>query len=428
MINSSIFGIAPPKLAYETIDEESPKSVQASPKEKITLFIEEAMEKASDALIKTGTPVRAGQKLTVYPGSKAYAVSPVSGEVESITPFTGIMEKQKTALTIRIGEVQDDGGDADPFEEVAKSPSMQVLLDYLATVPGKPDFSRLADDAEPIKTLLILGADSDLLTVTNQFVIKTAGDAIKNGVNALQKATSKRNINFLMAVPNHLIQVSGTAGVSAKGVSSVFPMAHPEMIALSVVGAEPAGKKDSVVFLSAEAVASIGRAFKDGRIPGDKQITFVGKDGSKKLVTAPVGTHVKDILEKVGATVKDGDRIIFGGPMTGVSIYSIDHPVEPDTDAIILQDKSQIVPSEDLACINCGQCVRVCPTHVPVNELVRYLDAGEYEQAAERAELDACIECGYCTYVCESRIPIFQHIRLAKYALERIKAAEENNA
>jgi Na+-translocating ferredoxin:NAD+ oxidoreductase subunit C len=68
----------------------------------------------------------------------------------------------------------------------------------------------------------------------------------------------------------------------------------------------------------------------------------VGKDGSIKLVSAPIGTHVKDILEKVGATVKDGDRIIFGGPMTGVSIYSLDHPVEPDTDTIIVQDKDRI--------------------------------------------------------------------------------------
>ncbi|MFW6334347.1 MAG: 4Fe-4S dicluster domain-containing protein, partial [Desulfosalsimonas sp.] len=69
-----------------------------------------------------------------------------------------------------------------------------------------------------------------------------------------------------------------------------------------------------------------------------------------------------------------------------------------------------------------------CPANIPVNELVRLLDAGEYEQAAEQAALFSCIECGLCAYVCESRIPIFQFIRLAKHAVKRMSAAEEANA
>lgn len=428
MINRSFFGIAPPKLTYETISDEPPKPVSVFPKEKVTLFINEPLEKAAKLLIQTGTRVSAGQKLQLTTDSKTYVVSPVSGSIDAVTPFTGVMEKQMTSVVIRVekdeGNPEVDGA----FEAAAKTPSLETALDYLSGLPGAPDFSALARSDDPVKTILIMGADNDLMTITNQFVVRTEGGAIKDGVDALRRLTGGRNVNMIMAVPSNLVQAAGAAGVAVKGVSNLFPHANPEMIALGVVGPEALGHKDSVAFFTAEAVARIGQAFKNGKIPFEKLITFVGKDGSKKIVSAPVGTPVKDILEKVGATVKDGDRIVFGGPMTGVSIYSIDHPVEPDTDAIIIQDKSQIIPSEDLACINCGQCVRVCPTHVPVNVLIRYLDAGEYEQAAEQAELDACIECGYCTYVCESRIPIFQHIRLAKHALKRMKAAEENNA
>jgi electron transport complex protein RnfC len=65
---------------------------------------------------------------------------------------------------------------------------------------------------------------------------------------------------------------------------------------------------------------------------------------------------------------------------------------------------------------------------VPVNLLIRFLEAGQYAEAAEQYDLYACIDCGFCAFVCESRIPIFQYIKLAKHALDRMNAAEVTHA
>lgn len=114
--------------------------------------------------------------------------------------------------------------------------------------------------------------------------------------------------------------------------------------------------------------------------------------------------------------------------MTGLALFSEEAPVLADTEAILVQDKAQIAPSSDSHCVNCGECVKVCPAKMPVNMLIRYLENGRFEEAAQGYDLLSCIECGLCTYVCIVRIPIFQYITLGKQEVARIRSAEEAHA
>jgi len=188
----------------------------------------------------------------------------------------------------------------------------------------------------------------------------------------------------------------------------------------------PAGKSPEdigVCFISVEAVASIGNAFNSGQIPVTKILTLVNKDGSKSLVSAIIGTPASDIFKAFNITLNENDRIIFGGPMTGSAVYSEDHPIQPDTDAIIVQDRDDIPVISDYPCTNCGDCIRVCPANIQIDMLVRLLEGGHYEEAADQYDLYSCIECGLCSYVCVSGMPIFQYIRSAKYELDRANTA-----
>ena len=62
------------------------------------------------------------------------------------------------------------------------------------------------------------------------------------------------------------------------------------------------------------------------------------------------------------------------------------------------------------------------PTHVPVNLLIRFLEAGHYQEGADLYDLYSCVECGLCSFVCVAKIPIFQYIKLAKHELNRMRA------
>ena len=228
------------------------------------------------------------------------------------------------------------------------------------------------------------------------------------------------------------MQDAAGSGAEVRVVDSRYPATLPKLVMQKLLGqVVPAGKSCEdlgVCFISAEAVAAIGKAFDEGRIPTEKAFTFIDKKGIKTIASARIGTPIAEILNAFHVTLEEKDRIIFGGPMTGSAVYSEDYPIRPDTDAVIVQKNDGIPPITDYPCINCGECVRICPANVPVNMLIRFLEAGHYEEAANMYDLYSCIDCGLCSYVCVSRMPVYHYIKLAKYELGRINTAEATNA
>jgi electron transport complex protein RnfC len=389
-------------------------------------LIEAPFDTKDAAGVKPGDAVKRGQKLTLSETGEACVIASVSGSVLSVAPHIGDFGRIFTAVTIGVSGTEEIDGQ---FAEQSKLPALDTALDYLVSVPGAPLLKKFRDPEVPIDTIVIYGGDTDLLVTTNQFVIKSRLDEVKAGIVFLKQITGVERI--IIAVPGEIIQGYGHIGAEMKRVDAEYPAALPAMIMKDVLKRMvPAGQTPEdlgVTFITAEAVASIGTAFKTGTYPVSKLITVVDKAGGGTLVSAVIGTPIVNVLSALGITLADRDRLIIGGPMTGAAIYSEDFPITPDTGAIMVQDKDDIPYVSDYPCINCGDCIRVCPVAIPVNMLVRFLEAGHYEDAADLYDLYSCIECGLCSFVCVSKIPIFQYIRLAKFELGRTRAAEAAN-
>ncbi|RLC27032.1 MAG: electron transport complex protein RnfC [Deltaproteobacteria bacterium] len=424
MIKRSFIGLAKPRLEYGSL-EDMPSLKQITTPKEITLLSTCPFDK-KNLLFKKKATVKTGQKLLLYKESDEYVVSSVTGQVSSISSYTGDFGQSYTAIAI---EVADDEETDDEFKSAAggsKNASFETIKNFLAFAPGNPPVKLLSDKDKSISTIVVCCADSDLLITTNQYIIKSNIDAIKNGINILKTATGINDI-IMVASQSQMHELSST-GEKVNQVNDTYPSALPHLIMKDLLGkVVPAGKNPEdigVCFISAEAVASIGNAFNSSQIPVTKTLTLVNKDGDKTLVSARIGTPASDIFTAFNITLNENDRIIFGGPMTGSSVYSENHPVQPDTDAIIVQDRDDIPFISDYPCTNCGDCIRVCPANIQINLLVRFLEAGQYEEAADQYDLYSCIECGLCSYVCVSGMPIFQYIRAAKYELDRANTAE----
>jgi electron transport complex protein RnfC len=428
MIKRPFFAITKSKLRCSSIrvlPKETPAEIPLPGK--VTLLVKGPFPKADELMIRLGDKVRTGEKIRLAKNRGDYVLSSVTGTVSNISTHTGYMGESFTAISINAHE-QDQWDEA--FAPLAHEPKLQTVSNFLASLPGAVDFGSLLSFNPPLQTLAVAGTDRDLLVTKNQFVVDTQSEALAKGIEMLKEISGIPRI--VLVVPDYLKAEAEKTGAEVRGMDLLYPDTLPRMIMKNLFRkVVPAGKgcEDlGIGFVSAEAVVALYKAFSEAKIPIHKLMTVIRKDGSTVQAKARIGTPVKDVLSGLGIETQHGDRVVLGGAMTGRSLLYEEAPVEADTEAILVQDKSQIIPSSDSPCVNCGECVRACPAKMPVNMLIRYLENGRFEEAAQGYDLFSCIECGLCSYVCIVRIPVFQYIMLGKQEMARIKSAEEAHA
>ena len=421
MIKRSFFTLTKPRLNYDLV-EPDPKEPESIPiPSNLILLLNEPLDSTKEALIKKGDAVEKGEKLRLYNESTEYTISPVAGTISIIDTYSDDFGNTSTYLVIKNNQSQTTETNAATYD---LKDDIASADEYLRALPGAPPLKILASDDIQINTIVITCADTDLLSTTNQYVTFKFLDEIKKGAQILKKITNVPKL--CITVPESLNIQGGFDTMQVFKTSMEYPSNLPAMVLkdhLNIV--LPAGKAPEdlgVCFITAEAVASLARAYKTKSAGFEKILTVIGKQGTQYRVRATNGTPLRKIFNTFGIRINDQDRIIIGGPMKGFATYTHHHPVRPDMDTVIIQDRDIIPELSDYPCVNCGKCIRICPVNVPVNILVRYLEADQYEEAADKYDLESCIECGLCAYVCTARIPLYQYIRLGKHELLTLRA------
>ena len=422
MLKKSFLGLTNFRIEYELLPVKAPQPEKVAASKTVTFLHPKNGDQAASPQSQTGDRVKTGQKIALFADDPAYVISSVTGTISSMSPYSGDFGKMYSAITIAVDENEELN---DPFDN--QTANLETAIANLSFLPGNPVYSALAAPEKTINTIVIMGVDDDLLIATNQYIVRSALDDIKKGIGILKEISGVQRMVLVTA--GESMQGYGHIGAEVKSLDTGYPAALPQLVLKNILGeVVPAGRNWEdlgVCFISAEAVASIGKAYTDRQIPVHKILTLVTKDGTQRLIKTTIGTPIRDILDKYDVSINEEDRIIFGGPMRGSAVYSLDHPVLPDTNGIVILDRTDAAYASDYPCINCGDCVRACPAQIQVHMLVRFLEAGHYEEAADNYDLLSCIDCGICSFVCVSRIPIFQYIKLAKYELDRAAVPED---
>jgi electron transport complex protein RnfC len=168
-------------------------------------------------------------------------------------------------------------------------------------------------------------------------------------------------------------------------------------------------------------MVAIAEAFTLGKPLIDRDLTVSGGAcKTPKNIRAPIGTILTDLpKEFFDVDFQRLRKVLYGGPMMGTAVPSLDIPIQKNTSGIILMTQEETTADEEGVCIRCGRCIRNCAMRLSPVVMNNALDANDLDEAVSSG-LPDCIECGSCSYICPARIKLTQRFRVGKQRL-RIK-------
>jgi len=282
-----------------------------------------------------------------------------------------------------------------------------------------------------IDTLIINGAECEpFLSCDHRLMLERSKEIIL-GIHLMAKVLAVKDI-VIGVEDNKMDAIEGLGSalfkaqskeyrIQVKKVKTLYPQGGERQLIKTLLNREvPSGGLPfdiGCVVSNVQTVFSIYEAAYFRKPLYERVITVSGNFlREPKNVLARIGTPIKDLLEFCGLDFKgDVYKVVMGGPMTGVSQYSLDAPVIKGTSGILVLDKRHRFEDE-LSCIRCSRCIEACPAGIMPCMIGAGVKFNRFDIANLYDPLD-CIECGACSYVCPSNIPLVQLIKLAKARL-----------
>lgn len=337
-------------------------------------------------------------------------VSPVMGEIKEIL---NIPVDEIDTNVIKIAPVQEEETDAEVPDSLIDESTDNILSQL------KKSGYFLEEEISSGCDIIISAADADPLCSVSQQILRDNQSSLKEKFQLFKKLVNRDNIYFVVA-QHQFEQVwqLQTSGVALVKIPSYYPSALPEVIIDSL---KRKYSLKSPLYISIEDFLNICTIAETGVPILDKVVSVTDFKGTRNL-RVKIGTPVKFLLEE--SELKNGSKVIVGGPMRGYTVYDTDTPVTWNISCICVQYKDNIVRAVNNQCLNCGKCNEFCPVALSVNMITRYSEFSNFEKCGE-LDVDNCIECGICAYYCPAGRSLVQLIRLAKSELKESVGEKE---
>ena len=395
--------------------------------------------KPAKVAVKRGDTVKVGQLIGEADGFISAPVhSSVSGTVAKIEEMTLSNGAKGQCVVI------DTDGEQTVFEGV-KPPVVTDLQSFTEAVrqsgavglggAGFPTFVKLSvKDLSKLDAVVINAAECEPYITSDTRTMLDKSDDIMSGIEAVKKYLQPNRFiigiekNKPGAIKKMQELASQSEGVEVKVLPSSYPQGGEKVLVFNTVGKIiPKGGLPldvGVIVINVTTLAFIGNYLKTGMPLVNKCVTVDGSAVKEpKNVIAPIGMSIADVLEQSGGTKSEVAKALYGGPMMGLAVPSLDSPILKNTNAITAMDIKEATPPKTTPCIRCGACLNHCPLRLDPREIARAYKLGSVEDL-QTLHVDLCMECGCCSYICPAHRPLVQTNKLAK-ALLRVNQAKK---
>ena len=417
---------------YKELSEKAPLERAVKP-EVVTIPLHQHTGAPCEPLVKPGDEVKVGQKIGQ---SDAFVSAPVhssvSGKVKSITPMA-----IPTGLTVNCVVIESDGENQvhesvkprGNLEELSSKEIIDIIKEAGITGMGGagfPTYVKLSPPSDKkIDTIIINGAECEPYLTADHKLMLNEAEKIVFGVKAIMKAVNVENA--IIAIENNkpdaikLLEKASEneANIKVASLKVKYPQGDEKRLISATLGrAVPSGGLPmdvGAIVCNVSTTKAIADAVLEGKPLYERIVTVTG-NGIKepKNLIAKIGTPFKDLIAQCGGFNEGSPgKIVMGGPMMGISQFTIDVPVIKGSGGILVLTEEEAKPVPMGPCIKCGKCVEVCPVNLQPLYLSSYSLKDKFDKAEELHALD-CVECGGCSYICPAKRPLVESIRVAK--------------
>lgn len=385
-------------------------------------------------LVKAGDRVLMGQKIADAGGAiSACLHSPVSGTVVEIKPCL-----HPTGAMVNSIIIDNDGNDETApavlrDDTALLSPEEIVAIVKEAGIVGMggaafPTHVKLSPPpGKEIDYCIINGAECEPYLTSDHRVMLETPELVVDGCKTIMRAVGAAQA--FIAIESNKLDAIGTMRSYTKNEENIavvalevkYPQGAEKQLIKAVVGREvPAGRLPmdiGVVVNNIDTCVAVSCALRKGAPLISRIVTVSGGAFNvNKNYRVRIGTQVKHLIQAAGGYKEEPARLILGGPMMGMAIYSEDVPITKGTGGLLALTAAETAVGRDTPCLRCGKCVEACPMRLNPMALNMYAKNRDLE-SCEKYNIADCMECGACTYICPGRRHPVQRIRAAKQLL-----------
>ena len=288
-------------------------------------------------------------------------------------------------------------------------------------------------DTSRIEEIVINGAECEPYITSDTRTMIDDANLIAEGIELLKKFLDVKKviIGIEKNKPEAIKEMNKLSDdvTQVKVLPSIYPQGGEKVLIYNCTGKiVPEGKLPidvGVVVINCTTLAFIAKYIKTGIPLVEKLVTVDGSAVKEpKNIIAPIGTSMSDVFNFCGGFKEEPKKVLYGGPMMGIAVPTLDSPILKSTNAIIALAQKDAVLPEPTQCIKCGKCVDACPLNLMPLDYARGLELKDFD-LLEKRKVNLCMECGCCSYVCPARRPLVENNKLAKAALRKYQAEKD---
>jgi len=413
---------------------------EVPPADKMRVFLRQQIGPEPEPLVEEGSPVAYGEKIGGTIEDEDWSVpihSPVNGRVKEIKnmvhPISG---DEETAVII---ETTDD--EKEPFYDPMdpKQASRKDLLKRIreSGVVGLggavcPTHGKLMEAKDRVSHLIINAKESDPNVACDVRLMIEKPKELIDGIKLMGKILDVDNIVFATRtkegeIPDFERYLEGE-DIDVVRVRPNYSVGYGRLLVTEILDEEVPHHKHSVdigaLVHNVGTAYAISRAIRKGEPLVSRGLTYYSKDEGGKNLWVRTGTPVEHILDFVGASITDFERVALGSIMMGPSVSDPSTPVMKAHAGVTGFTEGEKHPYEDQTwCIRCGYCNTVCPVDIYPQLIMKAQKKGK-KKRLKKLNSDACMDCGLCSFVCPARINFKPFLRRAKSEMWESQSCE----